>query len=75
MSAIQSFLNPFNVPDKGKLHCISSRAPAPAEVEKDMMAVESIEKQAKEKVYQGALKRNVSLSNQEVKIENIQVWC
>ena len=49
MSAIQSFLNPFNVPDKGKLHCISSRAPAPAEVEKDMMAVESIEKQAKEK--------------------------
>ena len=49
MSAIQNFLNPFDVPDKGNLHCISSVAPAPAAVEKDMMAAESIGKQAKEK--------------------------
>ena len=46
--AIQSFLNPFDVPEKGKLYCISSRAPALAAVEKDMMAAESIGKQAKE---------------------------
>ena len=49
MSAMQNFLNPFDVPDKGKLHCISSGAPAPAAVEKDMIAAESIGKQAKEK--------------------------
>ena len=61
MSAIQSFLNPFDVPDKGKLDCISSRAPAPAAVEKDMMAVESIEKQAKEKFIKELYTRNVSL--------------
>ena len=46
---MQNFLNPFDVPDKRKLHCISSGAPAPAAVEKDMMAAESIGKQAKEK--------------------------
>ena len=48
MLAIQSFLNPFDVPDKENLYCISSGAPAPTAVEKDMMAAESIEKQAKE---------------------------
>ena len=47
MLALQSFLSPFDVPEKGKLHCISSRAPPPAAVEKDMMAAESIGKQAK----------------------------
>ena len=61
MSAIQSFLNPFDVPDTGKLHFISSRAPASAAVEKDMMAVESIEKQAKEKFIKELYTRNVSL--------------
>ena len=49
MLAIQSFLNPFDVPDKGKLYCISSGAPAPTAVEKDMMTEESIGKQAKER--------------------------
>ena len=49
MSAMQNFLNPFDVPDKGQLHCISSGAPAPAAVEKDMMAAESIGKQANQK--------------------------
>ena len=73
MSAIQSFLNPFDVPDKGKLHCISSRTPAPAAVEKYMMAVESIEKQTKEKFIKELY--TFPWSNQEVKIENIQVWC
>ena len=47
MSAIENFLSPFDVPDKGKLHCISFGAPAPAAVEKDMMAAESIGEQAK----------------------------
>ena len=49
MLTIQSFLNPFDVPDKGKLYCISSGAPAPAAVEKDMKAAESNEKQVKER--------------------------
>ena len=49
MLAIQSFLNPFDVPDKGKLYCISSGATVPTAVEKDMMAAESIGKQAKER--------------------------
>ena len=48
MAAIQSFMNPFNVPDEDKLYCISSGVPAPASVEKDMMAAESLGKQAKE---------------------------
>ena len=47
MSARQNFLNPFDVPDKGKLHCIASGAPAPAVVERDMMAADSIVNQAK----------------------------
>ena len=41
-------MNPFNVPDEDKLYCISSGVPAPASVEKDMMAAESLGKQAKE---------------------------
>ena len=48
MAAIQSSMNPFNVPNKDKLYCISSGVPAPASVEKDMMAAESLGKQAKE---------------------------
>ena len=60
MSAIQNFLNPFDVPDKGKLHCISSGAPAPAAVEKVIMAAESIGKQAKESLSRrGFTERNV----------------
>ena len=47
MLAIQSFLNPFDVPDKGKLYCTSSGAPALAAVEKAMIAAESIGKHAK----------------------------
>ena len=34
MLAIQSFLNPFDVSDEGKLYCISAGAPAPPTVEK-----------------------------------------
>ena len=49
MLAIQSFLNPFDVPDKGKLYCIFPGAPAPAVVQKDMVAAGSIGKQVKER--------------------------
>ena len=49
MLAIQSILNPFDVPDTGKLYCIPSGVPAPAAFEKDMMAAELIGKQTKER--------------------------
>ena len=37
MSAIKSFLNPLDIEDKGHLFSISSGAPAPADVQKDVM--------------------------------------
>ena len=47
-SAIQSFLNPFDVSDHDKLYCISSGAHVPHSVEKDVMTAEELGKQAKE---------------------------
>ena len=48
MTAIQSFLDPFNVSDHhtSKLYCISSGLPVPAANEKDMMTPVSLGKQA-----------------------------
>ncbi len=48
MNAVLSFLNPFTVADHDKLYCISSGVPASASIEKDIMAAESLGKQAKE---------------------------
>ncbi|MPC13645.1 hypothetical protein E2C01_006385 [Portunus trituberculatus] len=46
-SAIQSFLNPFDVSDYDKLYCISSGAHVPHSVERDVMTAEELGKQAK----------------------------
>ena len=37
MTAIQSFTNPFTIPDKGQLYCLSSGAAASPEVEVDIL--------------------------------------
>ena len=48
VSAIQSFTNPFSVPDKDHLYSIASGAPASPEVEADVLRAEDIGKEAKE---------------------------
>ena len=48
MSLIKSFLNPLDIEDKGDLFSISSGAPAPADVQKDVTI------RSKIKVYQRA---------------------
>ena len=47
--AVKTFLNPFDVPDKQKLYCVSSGAPADVSVERDVLGAEQIGKDAKEK--------------------------
>ena len=39
VDAINSFINPFNMPDKRKLHvyCLSAGAAASAEIQRDVM--------------------------------------
>lgn len=48
VEAISNFNNPFTMPDKDKVYCISSGAPASAAVEHDILRAESAGRVAKE---------------------------
>ena len=41
VDAITSFINPFDVEDKDVLYCLSSRVPAPPEVEQDLLSADN----------------------------------
>ena len=48
MAAIDNFTNPFTIADKDRLYCLASGAPAPPEVEIDVLRAEAAGKLAKE---------------------------
>ena len=48
VEAISNFNNPFTIPNKDLVYCMSSGAPASAAVEKDILRTESAGRQAKE---------------------------
>lgn len=48
MAAITSFINPFDIPDKTKLYCLSSGATTSLEIERDVLRAEEAGKEAKE---------------------------
>lgn len=55
MDAIENFTNPFTIPDKDRLYCLASGAPAPPEVEIDVLRAESAGNLAKKTFIQERL--------------------
>lgn len=49
ISSINSFTNPFTIPDKTRLYSLASGAPVAKDVEEDVMKAESIGRAAKDK--------------------------
>ncbi len=48
VEAVKSFLDPFDVDDKDHLYCISSGAPVPVDIEKDILRAETAGQEAKQ---------------------------
>lgn len=47
LGAVSNFINPFTLVDKDKLYCLASGAPAPIEVEMDVLQAETVGNVAK----------------------------
>ena len=74
IEAINSFLNPFDVPDKEKLFCISSGAPVSAVVQNDVLTAEEVGKKAKETCVTErlAVKKEFFAPVKEIKLKTFQ---
>ena len=57
ITAIDGFLNPFDVPDETKLYCISSGAPAPPEITSDVLRAEELGEKAKKQFIEDRLEQ------------------
>jgi len=58
MEAVESFMNPFNLEDDGKLYQIASGAVVPPDIEDDVMNAEAKGKSAKESFINEHLRKN-----------------
>ena len=55
MTAIESFMNPFETEDHDKLYCLSSGAAASPEIEADILRARLLGKEGKETVIRQAI--------------------
>ena len=51
MGAISHFTNPWKIPDKERLYCLSSGAPIPQEIEVDILHADELGKTLKSNSY------------------------
>ena len=57
MDAFLGFMDPFHIPDKYKLYCLSSGGPVDGLIDLDVLAAEEEGKQAKEKFIKERLEK------------------
>lgn len=71
LSAIRSFINPFNISNKDRLYSLASGAPIPNEVEVDVLRAGAAGKQAKELFIQQRFKQATLSFFQPIKRQNL----
>ena len=70
MQAIDNFINPFQVESKDVLYCLSSGAPAPSDVEKDLLEADQRGKEAyREFIGERLIERNKSFHDPIKKVK------
>ena len=55
LEAIAGFMNPFEMENKDNLYCVSSGAPAPSDIEQDLLQADKVGKEAHETFVQGRM--------------------
>ena len=67
-------MGPFTVPEKDKLYCLSSGAPVPLDVEKDLLAAEQVGEESKMKFTHERLEQKVGFFEpiKQLKLKSFQ---
>eukprot|EP00745_Piridium_sociabile_P026705 TRINITY_DN42673_c0_g1_i18.p1 TRINITY_DN42673_c0_g1~~TRINITY_DN42673_c0_g1_i18.p1 ORF type:complete len:760 (+),score=189.88 TRINITY_DN42673_c0_g1_i18:236-2515(+) len=74
MQAVNNFVNPFQIENKNELYCLSSGAPAPKDVENDLLSADRVGEEAyRQFVKERLLERTVSF-NVPIKKLNLKTF-